>query len=99
MNMYLILTKYIQPLDRVDELLPAHVQFLKTCYAESKIIFSGPRVPRTGGVILANVESLDAVWELIKADPFYIHQIAEVEVIEFKLRMNDPHFDYFVQGK
>lgn len=100
--MFLILLNYVQPLERVDEFLPAHVEFLKTCYAQSKVIFSGPRVPRTGGVILANVASLEAVWEIIKGDPFYIHHIAEYEVIEFKLRMSDPHFDYFlhnIEGK
>ena len=60
--------------------------------------FSGPRIPRTGGIILANVESLEVVWELIKDDTFYIHQITKFEVIEFKPWMYDPQFDYFIQN-
>lgn len=95
-KMFIILLKYIQPLERVDEFVPAHVEFLKTCYERSKFIFSGPRIPRIGGVILANVESLDAVWALIKEDPFYIHQIAEFEVIQFKPWMYDCQFDCFI---
>jgi uncharacterized protein YciI len=97
-KMFLILLKYIQPLERVDEFVPAHVEFLKACYAQSKFIFSGPRIPRTGGIILANVDSLEVVWELIKKDPFYIHQIAEFEVVEFKPWMYDPQFDYFIHN-
>lgn len=97
-RMFLILLKYIQPLERVDEFVPSHIEFLKTCYSQSKFIFSGPRIPRTGGIILANVESLEAVWDLIKDDPFYVHQIAKFEVIEFKPRMYDPQFDYFIHN-
>ncbi len=97
-KLFLIFLKYIQPLERVDELVPAHVEFLKACYEQSKFIFSGPRIPRTGGVILANVESLDVVWALIKEDPFYIHQIAEFEVVEFKPWMYDSRFDYFIKS-
>lgn len=95
-KMFIILLKYIQPLDRVDKFVSAHIEFLKDCYEQSKVIFSGPRVPRTGGLILANVESSEAVWMLINKDPFYIHQIAEFEVIEFKPRMYDPRFDCFI---
>ncbi len=95
-KMFLILLKYIQPLERVDELVPAHVEFLKACYERSEFIFSGPRIPRVGGVILANLESLEAAWALIKEDPFYIHQIAEFEVIEFKPWMYDSRFESFI---
>ena len=96
-RMFIILLKYIQPLERVDELVPAHVEFLKACYERSEFVFSGPRIPRTGGIILANVESLEAVWALIKQDPFYIHQIAEFEVIEFNQWMYDQQFDFFIK--
>jgi uncharacterized protein YciI len=98
-RMFLVLLKYIQPLERVDEFVPAHVEFLKACYEQSQFIFSGPRIPRTGGIILANVESLEAVWSLIKEDPFYIHQIAEFEVIEFKPWMHDHRFDCFMHDQ
>lgn len=94
--MYIILVNYIQPIERVEEVVPAHVEYLNACYERSELIVSGPRIPRTGGIILANMASLDAVWALIKKDPFYIHQVAEFEVIEFKPRMFDDRFACFM---
>ena len=95
-RMFLLLLKYVKPLEQVDEFVPAHVEFLKACYERGLFVFSGPRIPRTGGIILANVDSLEAVWALIKQDPFYIHQIAEFEVIEFKPWMYEPRFSCFI---
>ena len=82
-KMFLIILKYIKPLEDVQKLVPPHIEFLKKYYERSELICSGPRNPWDGGVILANVDSLEAAWTLVKEDPFFIHEIAEYEVIEF----------------
>ena len=82
-KMFVIIVKYIKPLEQVDELVPAHVKFLEDCYERSEFICWGRQNPRVGGIILADVNSLEHVWALIKKDPFFVHQVAEFEVIEF----------------
>ena len=72
-RMFFILLKYIKPLNEVDQFVPPHVDFLKKCYEQDAFVFSGPQNLRAGGLILANNDSLEAVWNLIKKDPF-LHQ-------------------------
>lgn len=58
-KMFVIIVKYIKPLEQVDEVVPAHVKFLEDCYERSEFICWGRQNPRVGGIILANVNSLD----------------------------------------
>jgi uncharacterized protein YciI len=95
--MFIVLLKYIKPLEKINEVLPAHIEFLKKCYKDSKFIVSGPRSPRTGGVILANVNSETELRDLLKQDPFYIHEAAEYEVIAFTPTKYDESFSCFVR--
>lgn len=95
-RMYFIHLKYIKPLNEVDQFVPPHVDFLKTCYEQGAFVFSGPQIPRAGGLILANSNSLDAVWNLIKQDPFYTHAIADFTVVEFIPWLYDDRFACFV---
>ncbi len=81
--MFLILLTYKKPLEEIDEFLSAHTSFLDTYYSQKKFIFSGRRNPRTGGVILVNVESLEEMHRIIAEDPFYRNGLADYEIIEF----------------
>jgi uncharacterized protein YciI len=94
--MFFIFLKYIKPLNEVDQFVPPHVDYQKKCYEQEAFIFSGPQIPRTGGLILANNGSLEAVWDLIRQDPFYINEIADFRVVEFIPRMHDDRFACFV---
>lgn len=96
---FVIVVKYVRPLEEIDALLPAHIEFLKACYARSEFICSGRRNPRVGGIILANVESEQKVWELIKQDPFFIQSVAEYEVLEFIPTRYDERFACFLNDR
>jgi uncharacterized protein YciI len=94
--MFIVLLTYIKPLEKINEVLPAHIEFLEKCYKESKFIVSGPRNPRTGGVIVANVNSEEELWGLLRQDPFYVHEAAEYKMIEFTPTKYDERFACFV---
>jgi uncharacterized protein YciI len=82
--MYLLLLKYKTPIEQVEQVTPAHRAFLDKAYQAEKLLVSGPQVPRTGGVIIARVETRAEVDALIREDPFYEQKIADYEVIEFQ---------------
>lgn len=44
-------------MDKVEEHLTAHVEYLKEQYSLNNFIASGRKVPRTGGVILSNIKN------------------------------------------
>lgn len=82
--MFVVILEYIKPLDDVDRLKAAHVAFLDAQYEKGHFIASGPRKPRTGGVILARGMSRDALDAILAQDPFRQHGVANYSVIEFE---------------
>ncbi len=93
--MYVVVLKYIRPLEEVDKLMRPHVAFLKEQYAAGVFITSGRRVPRTGGVILARAASHEAIAAVLAKDPFFVHGVAEYDVIEFETSMYTEAFEPF----
>jgi len=91
-----MLLKYIKPIEDVERLMPAHREFLKRYYDTGKFIVSGPREPRTGAVIIANVPSEVEAMKIIVEDPFFAEKVAEYEVIRFNPTSHDPRFSPFV---
>ena len=93
--MFVLITKYVKPLDEVERLMPAHQEFLDRFYREGKFIASGPREPRTGGVILADVASELEAMKIVCEDPFFTEKVAEYEVIRFTPTRADERFAPF----
>ncbi|RFU65127.1 YciI family protein [Peribacillus glennii] len=94
--MFLVLLTYRKPLEEVDKFLDGHISFLDKYYEQKVFICSGRRNPRTGGVILANVKTEQEMQAIIEEDPFYSHNLAEYEVIEFIPTKYDEIFSAFV---
>jgi uncharacterized protein YciI len=80
---YLLISRYLKPLDEVDASLADHRAYLKRFYDEGLFLVSGPRVPRTGGVIVAKLASRSQAEEFLRNDPFVQRGIAAYEIIEF----------------
>ena len=89
--MFLILLNYIKPLYEVDRFVGKHCEYLESHYASGHFLLSGRKMPRSGGVILANAETRAEVEAIILKDPFNREQIAEYEIIEFSPSMTAPH--------
>ncbi|ATU92361.1 YciI family protein [Phyllobacterium zundukense] len=81
--MFIVSLTYVAPLDEVDAAIPAHVAFLEKHYATGTFLASGAKVPRTGGIILANASSEEALREILSADPFHQKKLAYYDVQEF----------------
>ena len=88
--MFIISLTYQKPLEEVDAHLNAHVEFLKSHYAQGIFIASGRKNPRNGGVILALATNRAEIEAVIAQDPFYIHDVATYEITEFTPSMTSP---------
>lgn len=95
--MFIIILTYKKPLSEVDTHIPAHRAFLDEGYKNNVLIASGPKVPRTGGVIISHLQNRADVDALIKQDPFYQHGVADYEIIEFNPNKSHPKFEGFVR--
>ena len=85
--MYLLVSRYTAPRERIEELVPAHREYLRRHFDAGHFIVSGRRVPWDGGVIVARGLSREALDAVIAEDPLTQAGAAETEVVEF-----DPLF-------
>lgn len=81
--MFIINLTYKTGLEVVDQFLDKHVEFLNEQYELGYFIASGRKIPRTGGIILSNIESRLELEKIINKDPFKKNELADYELIEF----------------
>lgn len=81
--MFVVLLTYTAELSEIDRHLPDHVAFLETQYTRGVLLISGRRVPRTGGVLIFACAGQEALWQTLRQDPFYVHGVAEYQVLRF----------------
>ncbi|MCC8398942.1 MAG: YciI family protein [Rickettsia endosymbiont of Labidopullus appendiculatus] len=93
--MFIINLTYKTNLAVVEKFLVSHIKFLDNYYSKGYFITSGPKNPRTGGIILANIKEKEQVDSIIKEDPFYINNIADYEIIDFTPTKYHKKFVYF----
>lgn len=97
-RMFIIHINYKVSLDIVEQHLSAHVDYLKQQYALGNFIASGRQVPRTGGVILSNMESREALDQVIEQDPFKQNNLADYLVTEFAPSMTCQELEFLKEA-
>ncbi len=90
--MFIISLTYKKPIEAVEAHLQAHVDWLKTGYEAGVFIASGRKVPRTGGVILAQGERA-VVEAFCGRDPFVVNEVADCEITEVAFSMSAEGFE------
>ena len=83
-KMFVISSVYKKPVELIDAHVKAHREFLDRYYEKGIFITSGPKEPRTGGIILAKAGSKEELLKIMAEDPFVVHGISEYEYTEFK---------------
>jgi uncharacterized protein YciI len=82
--MFVIELVYKADLREIDAHMGAHVRYLKKYYDTGNFLVSGRKIPREGGIILAVGNSLKAIEDIIREDPFHEHDLADFRIIEFR---------------
>ncbi|GAA1510667.1 YciI family protein [Streptomyces albidochromogenes] len=88
--MFVLELTYTAPVERVDELLAAHVEWLDAQYEAGVFIASGRKQPRDGGVILAVADDRARIEEIAAADPFTVAGVCAYRITEFVATKTAP---------
>lgn len=88
--MFIVMLEYVRPVEEADAHMDAHRAWLDAHYATGTFLASGPKIPRTGGVICARADSREALDAVLAQDPFHVHGIARFEVMQFMVRTAAP---------
>ena len=81
--MFIIDVDYEASLEKIDAHLAEHRDFLESYYQKGLLLASGPKNPRTGGVIIALGSNREAVEAMITQDPFFRQNLARYTIKEF----------------
>jgi uncharacterized protein YciI len=84
MKHFIVEINYLVPLDRVQQSVPAHRAYLQLGYDAGLLLCSGPKVPATGGFMLARAASLEALQSFFAQDPFSTEKLASFAFSEFQ---------------
>jgi uncharacterized protein YciI len=90
--MFVIELTYRASLAEIDANMAAHVRFLKKYYASGNFLVSGRKIPRDGGIILAVGTSRQQLQAIAEEDPFVVHGLADVRVVEFRASQRASDF-------
>jgi len=83
MNHFIVEVIYRAPLEKIDEVLPSHREFLQTGFDKGIILMSGPQVPRIGGIIIARANSMEELDKFFSNDPYRLNNIGEYIYTQF----------------
>lgn len=82
--MVIVTLTYKKALSEVDLYLKEHIAFLDDYYQQKKFLASGRRENRIGGVVLVLTSSVGEAEEIMRNDPFYLHDIADYQFMLFE---------------
>jgi uncharacterized protein YciI len=95
MVMFLIELTYTQSIEMIDRARNDHLKFLDKYYKKGYFIFSGPKVPREGGFILAGNITKQELESILKEDTFNQQKLAEYKITEFNITMVSSDINSF----
>jgi len=74
---YLMISTYLAPIDKVDEARAAHLAFVDELERAGVLVSAGRQNPPTGGILLLDVETEARAHELLTDDPYVRQGLAE----------------------
>jgi len=81
-------------MDEVEPHMAAHMDFVREQFDKGRFLFSGKKVPRTGGIIVSSADDRQQLDEIIKQDPFCEHNLVDVDVLEFSVSTTCSELDF-----
>ena len=94
--MFVIELKYKVAIEKVDQYLIEHRNFLEAGYQKNYFIVSGPKNPRTGGIILSQLKDRTQLEKILSEDPFLLQGVADYEIMEFTPVKFHKDFERFI---
>lgn len=82
--LFVCMVDYLQPYEKVQEMLASHREYLKKGYEKGILLASGPRNPKDGGIIIGRFRDKSEAITFSKQDPFCLNNLAQYRIFEFE---------------
>ncbi|RPH94277.1 hypothetical protein EHM69_07840 [candidate division KSB1 bacterium] len=98
MKHFLVEITYTAEPDQMAAIRPEHRAYVKTGFDGGLLLFSGPRNPMTGGLVVARMKSREDVERFFAKDPFQLNKLATYRFIEFDPVFFQPFLEDWMKG-
>ena len=83
-RLFVIDLEYTVPFDQIEPVLAPHMDFVAQAYQQGHFLLSGPKDPRTGGIVVAQAPNLETLQALLAQDPFVSENLVKVTISSFQ---------------
>lgn len=97
MKFFVVIIHYKIPVSLIEQIRPAHREFLQGGYRAGKFLISGPRSSGMGGVVLSKSNTLEELIEYFNNDPYKLKDATGYEFIEFIPGSWHPYIDRWIK--
>lgn len=95
--MFLAILRYKVSNEALEPFLPSHGAFLEEAYCKNNLTVSGPMLSGKGEVILSPLTRLGEFHDVLRNDPFMVHDLASYETIAFDPSRFHQDFTSFIR--
>ncbi len=96
---FLIEVIYTVPFEQLAETVGEHRAFLQGGFDRGLLLLSGPKNPRTGGIVIARAPSQADLELFFTQDPYRLKGLAEYRYTEFTPVKNQPFLKDWLEGE
>lgn len=94
--MFVVVLRYLAPLDVIDSHRKSHLEFLDKYYYKNIFVTSGRQTNSNGGIIIARNVTRSELLKIFEEDSFQINGCAEYQLFEFTPNKAHPDFSHFL---
>ena len=98
MKHFIVEINYTVPTEQLGDMTDQHRAFLQKGYDQGWLLCSGPRVPRTGGIVVARAPTLEDLQSFFANDPYKLSGMATYQFVEFQPVKYNPLLEGWVIG-
>ena len=89
--MFVVEINYTRPIEEIEAATADHRAFVDIHIASGLLLLAGPKVPRTGGFLIARGgQTKDELLAVLADDPFLARGLADYTVTEFNAGKHNP---------
>lgn len=98
MKHFIVEITYSGSADILDAARLKHRDHLGDGYRAGLLLYSGPTVPRGGGIVVARADSREDVESFFAKDPLHAARVADFRIIEFEPVLHHPGMKAWIDG-
>jgi uncharacterized protein YciI len=99
MKHFMVEVTYTGTPEQIAATVTEHRAYLQIGFDKGWLLMSGPRSPRTGGIVIARAPSLEALQGFFKTDPYNLKHFATYQFIEFDPVKRQSFMETWITGE